>query len=219
MVFFWQLFSYSQKWRCSTQRLSQIWLLQAKNEKEFCFWKTSFNILGCLLEPCVYKSDLLFVNFFSEYWKSQKAHDFSTFTFQCTILVIYIYIYEKTSLLISLCILRDLLQQKIPRDLGKSPYICTFPCSHEKIFWWDGSGKLKNTSRKGTDHENKKKQEAKNGGKEKKKFFLNFFGNIPGGSPYSCVLHRLGMPSCYRPCATLPQENPLVSRVGTSPTT
>jgi hypothetical protein len=128
--FFLQLFSYSQKWRCFTQRLSQIWLLQAKNEKEFCFWKTSFNILGCLLEPCVYKSDLFFVNFFSEYWKSQKAHDFSTFTFQCTILVIYIYIYEKTSLLISLCIMRDLLQQKIPRDLGKIPlylYVPMFP--------------------------------------------------------------------------------------------
>jgi hypothetical protein len=28
--------------------------------------------------------------------------------------------------------------------------------------------------------------------------------------PYSCVLHRLGTPSSYCVCATLPQENPLI---------
>jgi hypothetical protein len=28
--------------------------------------------------------------------------------------------------------------------------------------------------------------------------------------PYSCVLHRLGMPSGYHPDGTLRQENPLV---------
>jgi hypothetical protein len=101
---------------------------------------------------CVYINLAIFSWIFSpRYWKSQKAHDFSTFTFQCTILAMC----EKTSLFISVCILRDLLQQKIPRELwgGGSLYIFTFPCSHEKICWWDGSGKLKNTSRKVTDHE------------------------------------------------------------------
>jgi hypothetical protein len=33
-ILFLQLFSYSQKWRCSTQKFSQIWLLQAKNENK-----------------------------------------------------------------------------------------------------------------------------------------------------------------------------------------
>ncbi len=90
----------------------------------------------------------------------------------------------KTSLFISLCILRDLPQQKIPRELcgrGRSPYISTFPCSHGKIFWWDGSGQFKNTRRKGADQEISKKQEGKNGAKKKKRFLHTW------RFPYSCV--------------------------------
>jgi len=52
--------------------------------------------------------------------------------------------FVKSSLFISLCILRDLHQQKIPREL----------C---------GGGKLKNTRKKGTDQENSKKKDGKNG--------------------------------------------------------
>jgi hypothetical protein len=60
---------------------------------------------------------------------------------------------------ISLCILRDLPQQKIPRELsgGGDPPI--FLCSHvpmERFF-------------EGTDQENSK-QQRKNGGKKKKRF-------------------------------------------------
>jgi hypothetical protein len=39
-----------------------------------------------------------------------------------------------------------------------------------KEFSWDGSGKFRNTRRKGTDQENSKKQEGKNGGKKNKRF-------------------------------------------------
>ncbi len=77
-----------------------------------------------------------------------------------------------------------------------------FPCSHGKIFCWDGSGKFKNTRRKGTDQENSKKQEGKNGGKKKKRFLCMW--------RFSCVFHRSGTPWEYRPHATLPQENPLI---------
>ncbi len=53
-----------------------------------------------------------------------------------------------TSLFITLCILRDLPQQKIPMELcsGGDPVI--FLCSHENIFCWNGSGKFKKTWRK-----------------------------------------------------------------------
>ncbi len=54
-------------------------------------------------------------------------------------------------LALSLFILRDLPQQKIPRELwgGGDPAI--FLCSHvplKRFFWWDRSGKFKNTRRK-----------------------------------------------------------------------
>ncbi len=102
----------------------------------------------------------------------------------------------KTSLFISLCILRDLPQQKIPRELCSEGDPIMFPCSHGKIFCWDGSGKFKNTRRKGADQENSKKQEGKNGGKKKKRFLcMSRF-------PYSCVFHRSGTPWEYRPHAT-----------------
>jgi hypothetical protein len=70
--------------------------------------------------------------------------------------------------------------------------------------FFDGSQKFKNTRRKGTNQENSKKQEGKNGGKKKKRLLSTW------RFPYSCVLHWSGMPSGYRPDGTLPQENPLV---------
>jgi hypothetical protein len=67
-----------------------------------------------------------------------------------------------------------------------------FPCSHERFFYW-------------TDEENFKKQEGKNGGKEKKRFPCTW------RFPYLFVLHWLGTPSgYYYPHVTLPLENPLV---------
>ncbi len=71
--------------------------------------------------------------------------------------ILYTHVWGKTGniktspFIISLCILRDLPQQKIPRELcggGRSCNISMFPCPHGKIFWWDESGKFKNTRRK-----------------------------------------------------------------------
>jgi len=109
-------------------------------------------------------------------------------------------------------ILRDLPQQKIPRELwvGGDPAI--FLCSHvpmKRFFWWDRSGKLKNTRRKGRDQENSNKQEGKNGRKKKKRFIFIYFLHS-WRFPYSCVLHQSRTPLGYCPCATLPQENPLL---------
>jgi len=71
--------------------------------------------------------------------------------------------YIKTSFFISLCILRDLPQQKITRELcsgGDPCYISMFPCSHGTILMGqirkiqkhkeegDKSGKFKKTRRK-----------------------------------------------------------------------
>ncbi len=114
----------------------------------------------------------------------------------------------KPSLFISLCILRELPQQKIPRAScgGGDPVSLYF---YIPIFLWkdflmgwirksqnqeerDTSGKLKET----------RKKEWR---KEKKKRFL-----CTWRFPYPCVLHQLGMPWGYRPRATLPQENPLM---------
>ncbi len=107
----------------------------------------------------------------------------------------------KISLSISLCILRDLPQQKIHRELCSEGDPAIFLCSHvpmERFFDGTESGKFKNTRRKGTDQENSKKQEGKNGG-EKKKIFLGTWRFL-----YLCVLDR-----CPHG-ATFPQENPLV---------
>jgi hypothetical protein len=74
---------------------------------------------------------------------------------------LHIYVCVKTSLFISLCILRDLLQQDIPMELcggGRDPPV--FLRSHVpmKRFFDE------------MDQENSKKQEGKNGGNEKKRF-------------------------------------------------
>jgi len=117
----------------------------------------------------------------------------------------------KTSLFISLCILRDLLpQQKIPRELcgGGDPAI--FLCSHvpmERFFDGMNHENSKTQGGKGADQENSKKQEGKNGGKKKKRFLHTW------RFPYSYVLHRLGTSSGYHP----PSGEP--TRIRTSPTT
>jgi hypothetical protein len=57
----------------------------------------------------------------------------------------------------------------------------------------------------GTDQENSKTQGENNGGKKKKKLLHMW------RFPYSCILHRSGMPSGYYcPSVTFPQENPLI---------
>jgi hypothetical protein len=85
----------------------------------------------------------------------------------------------KTSLFISLCILRDLPQQKIPRELSSGGDPAIFLCSHvpmERFF-------------EGTDQENSK--QGKNGGKKKRRFFHSW------RFPYSSVLLREGR-TCTR---------------------
>jgi hypothetical protein len=69
--------------------------------------------------------------------------------------------------------LRDLHKQKIPRELcggGDPPIFLHSYVPMERFFDETDQEKLKNTRRKGTDQENFKKQEGKNGGKKKKKF-------------------------------------------------
>ncbi len=112
--------------------------------------------------------------------------------------ILYTHVWGKTgnikaSPFISLCILRDLPQQKILRELcgGGGPTIIL--CSHvhmERFF-------------DGMNQKNSKQQEGKNGGKKKKRFLHTW------RFPYSCVLHWSGTPSGYHPHATLPQENQL----------
>ncbi len=96
--------------------------------------------------------------------------------------------FVKSSLFISLCNLRDLRHQEIPRELcgGGDPPI--FLLSHGKNFWWDRSGKFKNTRKRGTDQENSKKQHGKNGGKKKERFLHSWRFSC------SCVLHRSTTP-------------------------
>jgi hypothetical protein len=80
---------------------------------------------------------------------------------------------EEPLVYIFLCILRDLPQQKITRELcggGRSHYISKFLCSHGKIFQWDGSGKFKKTR-------------TKEWRKEKEEIFTTW------RFPYLCVLH------------------------------
>ncbi len=92
---------------------------------------------------------------------------------------------------------------------ARSPYIFRFPCSYGKIFWWDRSGKFKNTRRKGTGQENskKEKEKGKNGGKKKEEIFFTTY--IRGGSHTRVFSIGQECPSGYRPHATLPQESPL----------
>jgi hypothetical protein len=88
---------------------------------------------------------------------------------------------------------------------GRSCYISTFPCSHWKIFWWDRSGKFKNTRSKGTDQEKNLKQEGRNGGKRKKEIF--FFNEFTYMEVPILMCSPLGQ---EHPRTTLHQENSLV---------
>jgi len=90
-----------------------------------------------------------------------------------------------TSLFISLCILSDLTQQKIPRELCSEGDPTIFLCSHVP---------MERSRRKGTDQENSIRQEGKNGGKKEKRSLHTW------RFPYSCVLRWLGMPWGYHPC-------------------
>jgi hypothetical protein len=108
----------------------------------------------------------------------------------------------KTSLFISLCILRDLPQQKIPRELSGGGDPAIFLCSHVPM----------NRFLDGMDQENSEKTRRKKWRKEKEEI-LFVFNYVHGGSQthvFSCVLHRSGRHSGYCPRVTLPQENPLV---------
>ncbi len=65
--------------------------------------------------------------------------------------------------------------------VGRDPTIFLCSCVPMEIFFrWDGSGKFKNTRRKGTDQENSKQQEGKNGGRKKKRF-------LQLGGSHTCV--------------------------------
>jgi hypothetical protein len=99
--------------------------------------------------------------------------------------------YINTSLFISLCILSDLPQQKIPRELCSQGDPTIFLCSHvpmERFFDGADQENSKNTRRKVSDQENSKKQEGNNGGKKEKRSLRTW------RFPYSCVLHWVGMP-------------------------
>jgi len=95
--------------------------------------------------------------------------------------------------------LRDLLEQKILSELCSGGDPAIFLRSHVLMErFYDG-----------TDQENLKTQEGKNGGKKKKRFFFNF--NVLGDSHTRVFsISQSRTPLGYRPCATLPQENPLV---------
>ncbi len=91
----------------------------------------------------------------------------------------------KTSLFISPCILRDLPQAEDPwggMRRGRACYISTFPCSHGKMFWWDGSGKFKKHKEKRDRSGKLKKTRRKEWRKEKEEIFI-----VCGGS-YTHVL-------------------------------
>jgi hypothetical protein len=85
---------------------------------------------------------------------------------------------HKTSLLISLCILRDLPQQKIPLELCGGGDLLTFLCSHVPMerFWIEwirkiqkiqgGKGQIRKTQKNRRKEWRKEKEEI---------FFFNFF--------------------------------------------
>jgi hypothetical protein len=106
-----------------------------------------------------------------------------------------------------------------PRDLccGGDPAI--FLCSHvpmKRFFWWDRSRKFKNTRPKGTEQENSKKQEGKNGRKKKKRFYFYFFKTFVEVPILVCS------PSVGNALRLLPSCNPPSgepTHTGTSPTT
>jgi hypothetical protein len=102
---------------------------------------------------------------------------------------------KNLSLFISLCILRDLPQQKIPRELCRSTI---FLCSHvplERFFDGTDQENSKTQGGKGQIRLIPKNQEGKNGEKKKKILFCKRMWKFP----YSCVFHLLGTPSCDPP--------------------
>jgi hypothetical protein len=103
--------------------------------------------------------------------------------------------YIKKFHFISLCILRDLPQQKITKELCSGGDRTIFLCSHvlTEQFLMGRIRKFKNTRRKGTNQENSIKQEGNNGGKKEKRSLHMW------GFPYWCVCHWLGMPRAVRP--------------------
>ncbi len=111
--------------------------------------------------------------------------------------------FEKSSLFISLCILRDLRQQKIPREPcdGGDPPI--FLLSHGKIFWQDRSAKFKNTRKKGTNQENSKNKMERMEERKRKDFYIREGSH----THVFCIgrQHQGLLPSC-----NLPGENPLI---------
>jgi hypothetical protein len=114
----------------------------------------------------------------------------------------------KTSLFISLCILRDLPQRKIPRELcgrGDLTIICHSHVPMERLF--DGMDQENSKTQGGKGQMRKIEKENKKERVEERKR-RDFDGH--GGSHTLCVLHRSGMPPAYCPCATVPQENPLI---------
>jgi hypothetical protein len=106
---------------------------------------------------------------------------------------------KKTSLFISLCILRDLSQQKIPRELGGVGDPAIFLCSHvpmERFF--DGTDQENSKTQGGKGHSSRKIKKTRR--KEKEEIFY-----IHGGS------HTHVFSICQEhPCATLYEENPLI---------
>jgi len=138
MFFLLQLFSYSQKWWCSTQKFNQIWVLQAKNEKKKNIWKTSSIIFLVTYLNYVYINLAIFPSIFSGSIENLKKHMIlALFTFQCTILATYICVCKNPSFYFSLYF-EGSPPTGYPYGVmwwgGRSPCICTFPCSHGKIF-------------------------------------------------------------------------------------
>ncbi len=109
-------------------------------------------------------------------------------------------LYIKTSLFISLCILRDVPQQQISTELCSGGVdLATFLCSH-------GGPMERFLDRR--DQENSKTQ----GGKEQIRNFFFKQGKNGRKKKKRCVLHWLGLPFCDPPLRR-------TTRMGISPTT
>jgi hypothetical protein len=116
----------------------------------------------------------------------------------------------KTSLFISLCILRDIPQQKIPRELcggGDGGDLVIFLCSRvpmERFF--DGTDKenLKNQEEMDRSGKLRKTRKERMEERERRDFYIS------GGFHTRVFSINQERPWGYHPCATLPRENPLV---------
>jgi len=84
-------------------------------------------------------------------WKFLKLGPWTKDTYLYKFVMYCNWLEIATSLFISLCIWRDLPQQKIHMELcgeGDPPLYFYVPMFPWKYFWWNGSGKFKNTWRK-----------------------------------------------------------------------